>query len=563
MENSRYMLAAMAAFSLIMSVVSGVNPSYFAGQNAFADDEDEFVESLGEHSKATLETDDGEVDLEIKIEDGDLENGEYNVMFTCDSPDIDEVFNSALEVEEGEGDFEAELDLEEGEYSGCEVSVGDLSASFPAFAVLAHEEDDEDETEDEEHEEDDDNKGGPDREERKDKHNIVQSLGNNSKATLQIDDDEAELEVEIEDGDLDDETYDVMFACDSPDIDEEFAGALEIEDGEGEFETELALSNGTYAGCEVDVGGLSASFPSFTIMSHEGDDEEHDEEDEHKRGHGHEAKFESKLKAEDDRVEIEVEVEGLDMTDGSYDAVFACEDPDFSLTLEDAFEVEDGEGEFEAEIGLANGTYSDCDITIEGTVLASFDTFTVSEETEDEQERKVEQKRKEKRERIVTTINGITIHEKHRSQNAASPGEYQPGWNYTLMANGTAMQRAGNETDNEADAEVLVDMAIWKSNRAIVLLDVINGTVHVDNQTYTVVLGYAIHVIQHDTIRVAALAVDDDGNIFKLKLRGSASDDAEFPMESGSIDLTFEGSSSPHNRLGEWNLMLEGTIQAG
>ena len=561
MENSRYLLAAVAALTLIMSVISGVNPSYFAGQNAFAD-EHEFTESLGEHSEVSLEVDDGEVDLEIEIEDGDLEDGEYDVVFACTDPEVEHEFNNALEVDEGEGEFEAELDLEEGEYSGCEASVGGLSASFPSFAVLAHEEDDDDEAEDEEHEEeDDDDKGRPDKDDDEDR--LVQSLGNNSKVSLKVDDDEAELEVEIEDGDLDDGTYDVMFACDSPDVDEEFTGALEVEDGEGEFEAELALSNGTYAGCEVDVGGLAATFPSFSI-THEDDDDERDDEDDDRRGHEREAKFESRLKAEDDGVEIEVEVEGLNMTDGSYDAVFACEDPDFSLTLEDAFEVEDGEGEFEAEIGLANGTYSGCDITVEGTVLASFDTFTVSEDTEDEQERKVEQKRKEKRERIVSTINGTTIHERHRSQNVASPGEYQPGWNYTLLANGTAVHRAGNETGNEADAEVDVNMAIWKSNRAIILLDVIDGTVQIENQTYTVVLGYAIYVLQHDMMRVAALAVDDDGNVFKLKLRGSAGDDAEFPMESGSIDLTFEGSSGQsNNRLGDWELTLEGTVSAG
>ena len=189
-------------------------------------------------------------------------------------------------------------------------------------------------------------------------------------------------------------------------------------------------------------------------------------------------------------------------------------------------------------------------------VIASFDTFTVSEETEEEQKHEVEEKRKEKRERIVTTTNGTKIHERHRSENAASPGEYKPDWNYTLAANGTA--------DHEADTEVDIDMAVWKSNRAIILLDVIGGTVEVENQTYTVVLGYAFYTIHHDTLRVGALAVDDDdGNVYKPKLRGSADDEAEFPMESGSIDLRFEGSSGPsNNRFGDWELTFEGTVEA-
>jgi hypothetical protein len=485
MENLRYLLVAIAALTLIMSVVSGVNPNYFAGLSAFADEHEE--------------------------EEDDDNSGSND-------------------------DHEEEDDEEEDEQD--------------------------DESEDEEDDEDDKGKGKD-----KDDDELVQSLGNHSQITLEVDDDHVDLEVEIEDGDLADGQHDVVFACASPDIDEEFAGALDVEDGHGDFETEIALANGTYTGCEVDVGGLSAAFASFTIVPEEEDEEEEDEEeneDEEEEEHESEAKTKSKLKTEDDAVEIEVEVKGLNMTDGSYDAVFMCEAPALNITLDNSFEVEDGEGEFKETIGFANGTYSGCDITVEGMVIASFDTFTVSEETEEEQEQEVEEKRKEKKERIVTTTNGTTIHEKHRSQNASSPGEYQPGWNYTLMANGTAMTNSGNETGDEADATVDINMAVWKSTGAIILLDVLDGTVEVGNQTYTVVLGYAYYTVHHDTFRVGALAVDDDGNVYKLKMRGSADDDAEFPMESGSIDLTFEGSSGPsNNRLGDWELTLDGTVSAG
>jgi hypothetical protein len=35
-------------------------------------------------------------------------------------------------------------------------------------------------------------------------------------------------------------------------------------------------------------------------------------------------------------------------------------------------------------------------------------------------------------------------------------------------------------------------------------------------------------------------------------------------MESGSIDLTFEGSSGPsNNRFGDWELTLDSTVEAG
>jgi 5-hydroxyisourate hydrolase-like protein (transthyretin family) len=407
----------------------------------------------------------------------------------------------------------------------------------------------------------DNNNRGDSVRESEDYDEFVQLLGNHSKVKLIVDDD-ARLEIKIQEGDLQNGTYDVIFTCDSPDINKEFADALVVEDGQGESEIELSLSRGKFTGCEVEVGSLSASFRSFSVMTHEDDDSRRHEEREHERDL--ENKTISRLKTDDDGVQVKIELEGLDLADGSYDAVFACEQPSFNKTLADAFEVEDGEGELETEIGLANGTYSGCDITVEGMMIASFDKFTVSEETEEEQERRVEEKRKEKKERIVTSITGRDIHEKHRGERAASPGEYEPGWEYILNANGTAMHRNQTEAAGNASAMVNLNMTIWKSTGAIILLDVIDGTAKIGNETYTVVLGYALYTIHHDTLRIGALAVDDDGNVYRLRLSGSAvNDDAEFPMESGSIDLDFEGSRGPPDRFGNWSLTLEGTVVAG
>jgi hypothetical protein len=100
-------------------------------------------------------------------------------------------------------------------------------------------------------------------------------------------------------------------------------------------------------------------------------------------------------------------------------------------------------------------------------------------------------------------------------------------------------------------------MSVWKSNRAIILLDVIGGTVEIEDQDYTVRIGYAFYSIQHDVMKVVALVTDDDGNVLKLKLRGSAVNDTDtFPMESGSIDLTFGGN------VQDSNLLLEATVEA-
>ncbi len=402
MEYLRYLVAALTAFTLIMSVVSGVNPSYFAGLNAFADhggeqEDDNSTSSSGSNDHHELEDDD------------------------------------------------------------------------------------------------DADKHGTDEELEKDENELVRPLGNHSKVFLEVAGD-AELEIEIEDGDLDDGIHDIVFTCDSPDVNKEFADSLNVTEGHGGYDADLGLSNDTYAGCEIEVGDLSAAFPTFTVLPDQHEDEnDQDEED----GEEH----------EDDKEDND--------TDSSRG----------SKPHDDEVDEEDDDE------NSGSGSHS-------------------SGSTED--------KRKERKERIVSTTSGADIHERHRNANPHSPGEYNPGWNYTLAANGTAMQATDDESlMQEVGATVNVNMSVWKSNRAIILLDVIDGTVEYEDQDYTVRIGYALYSVQHDVMKVVALATDDDGNVIRLKLRGNAVDEADtFPLESSSIDLILGG------HFEDWNLLLEGTVEA-
>ena len=399
MEYFRYLVAALTAFTLIMSVASSANPTYFAGLNAFADHEDEQEDDNSNSSSGS--------------------NDDHD---------------------------------------------------------------------------DDENRHGID-EEYDDEKEHVQALGNRSKVSLEVDDG-AELEVEIEDGDLDDGRYDVMFACESPEINKEFADSLNVTEGHGEYEADLGLSNDTYTGCEVKVGNLSAIFPTFTVTS-----DEHDYEDE---------------RDEKDDEEHEDDDERLDSKSSS------------------------GSSRHDDEADDDNNS-------ARGSSIKDI----------------IEEKRKERKERIVSTMTGAEIHERHRNSNPHSPGEYDPGWNYTLNADGTAMQAADSESLMEEDVTIDIDMSVWKSNRAIILLDVVGGTVEIENNQYTVRIGYALYSIQHDVMKVVALATDDEGNVSKLRLRGSAVDGDQFPMESGSIDLIFGGDiDQSNNRFEEWGLLAEGTVEA-
>lgn len=94
---------------------------------------------------------------------------------------------------------------------------------------------------------------------------IEQPLASNSIVKLKSGEELAELEVKINAGDLVDNSYDVLFFCSDPEVSKIFADGIEVIDGEGDFEEEFALEAGSYAGCNVRVGSLSADFLEFNI----------------------------------------------------------------------------------------------------------------------------------------------------------------------------------------------------------------------------------------------------------------------------------------------------------
>lgn len=418
----------------------------------------------------------------------------------------------------------------------------------------------EDESEDESEDEHDESEGAmEDEQDDESEDEMEDEHEEESEAELEVEDHGVKVKVEKEGLELDDGLYDATFACTEPSTSMAFADAFEVDEGNGELEIEFQLANGTYSGCEVSLDEpemLLASFDAFTVPAEEeADEEEHEEEDDAEEDeHEEEAESKTKLKADDEGVEIEVEREDLDLEDGTYSVTFACADPEVSMSFEDALEVEDGKGEFEAEIALDLGTYSDCHVTVDETdlVLAGFDAFTVSE---DEHRVEVTEKVKEKREEIISKVQEVRERIIEAKQDRPLP--FASGLNYTLVATGT--------TDDEEAVLAGVDLTAWKSNPAVVIMAVTGGDIQVGNVTYSVEIGYAIYSLNHDVLKVSALAVNSDtGDIARLLLRGSATDDTGFPDESGeSIELLFEGKSGPQkNEIIDSELLLEGSLQA-
>jgi hypothetical protein len=312
--------------------------------------------------------------------------------------------------------------------------------------------------------------------------------------------------------------------------------------------------------------------------AHDSDKEEHEDDDE--------------CKPEDD-VDEEVEDEEVNKdetsneeeeNDDGSESDEAEEDEESSSDVNDEEEVDEQEeesdeeeNEVEDESEQEEGDSEDAaeDAHNEGQETEEQEA---EDETEDEQndleevdedecnnegqvtEEEIKEKHKERIQDIVITTSGTQIHERHMNAEPMSVGEYAPGLAYSLTAAGVA-EHGGVHT-----VEVDMDIAVWKSNSAIVLMDVLGGTVTVEGHAYTVAIGYGLYSTHSDMMRVSALVVDEGtGDVFKLKLRGNAiGEDVQLPMNADeSLNLSFEGNSGPSkNEFDGAELDLEGAITA-
>jgi hypothetical protein len=156
-----------------------------------------------------------------------------------------------------------------------------------------------------------------------------------------------------------------------------------------------------------------------------------------------------------------------------------------------------------------------------------------------------------KRRAVAARESGEQIHQRHMQANPASRGEYSPGLDYALEASGTA---------GEQDATLAMDISVWKSNGAVVIMDIVGGTATIGGEEYDIKVGYALYSIRHNVFRSAALAVADNGDVFALRLNGVADAEAELATAAGGapVQLAFDGGAQS---LGGWTLELDGTLQ--
>lgn len=534
---------AFMILTLSFSIFSMTGQSYFASATEGEQDEHYMMRELGHNSHVELGLS-AESKIAIDIMEGDLADGEYTVSFKCTDPEISLAFPDYLKVHEGNGELVHRLALKAGMYHDCTLYIGDLSATFDSFTILVEEEHADDAIHDE-----------------KPSYVIIEKkIGQHSELHFKAEGGSGILMIEIREGDLPDGSYNVTIACHSPDTSVTFSNKLVVADGKGGFDGKLRLRSDTYSECMVNASRLSVVLPDFTVVANETTG----------HSHGTQDRTESRVVVSHDGiVSFEVMVTHPGFTAGVYDALVTCEEPaGFSIAFNDAFVMDrDGRGKFRAETMLGPRDYAGCKVSIqEGSdamVIASLERFRVVEDgITHEDDNVIEQKRIEKRHNILQRVSAEDIHRRHvDAARASSTGQYMPGTAYSLTAAGTL---EGHD-DMMSVAEVTADMGVWKSNRAVILMDVLGGSVVVGDHSYTIHLGYAVYSIHHDALRVNGLATDDvTGDIVRLKLLGMSPEDVTFPMVEGeAIELHFEGNSHRFsNQIGNWELFLDGTIEA-
>ncbi|MFY3742219.1 MAG: hypothetical protein HMLIMOIP_002683 [Candidatus Nitrosomirales archaeon] len=102
------------------------------------------------------------------------------------------------------------------------------------------------------------------------------------------------------------------------------------------------------------------------------------------------------------------------------------------------------------------------------------------------------------------------IHEKHLKMEAGFYGPYTSDLTYTLNVNGTA-DAIGNSS-YAGEAELSLDMSVWKSTPGLVKMDVVGGTVMVDGESMEVHSGHAYYWINKDRMLIVAFVTEGGYN---------------------------------------------------
>jgi hypothetical protein len=164
--------------------------------------------------------------------------------------------------------------------------------------------------------------------------------------------------------------------------------------------------------------------------------------------------------------------------------------------------------------------------------------------------------------RNQTSVPAAETHRLHIGLNVPSVKPYVSNLNYTLTAEGTAVSMIDSSvTEN---ASVTVQLSVWKSNNRIVAMDVLGGTVTIDDREETISAGSGYYLPHIKMLRVAGLVSYDteDGMTYvKLLKIVSSVPLVQNPLPSSESDPAYTFDSSIFSRLdAEYYLQLTGEV---
>jgi len=94
-------------------------------------------------SKTKIAVEDDGLEIELKIQGLDLEDGTYSALLSCTNPAVNLNLEDAFKVEGGKGELESDIELDAGTYSDCKLQLEqtDMTLNIGSFTIVGEEDD--------------------------------------------------------------------------------------------------------------------------------------------------------------------------------------------------------------------------------------------------------------------------------------------------------------------------------------------------------------------------------------------------------------------------------------
>ena len=160
---------------------------------------------------------------------------------------------------------------------------------------------------------------------------------------------------------------------------------------------------------------------------------------------------------------------------------------------------------------------------------------------------------------------GKEKHREHLAKHGLS-GPYPVDTEYSLTATGTATPISGGDSES---VEISMNLLIWKSNKGIVAMDIVDGTVKIGNYERDIYAGHAFYLIRGGHMLVFAFIVEDGDNsgqdkkISLLKLWAKTQKGDALPLGDSDSSLKLHILKPQSKLVSQYFLDMDGQLAFG